>query len=532
MLRLMLNYIKKYKWSILLFGLFLILSTLTSFYIPKMLGDYIDSFTYNKSVGFNIIVAFGIIALLETIASFLTRYIRNKIANRITLDMIKDLTSHILKLPMSFFKDQEVMYLSNRINVDSFNLGDFTLKIISDALINFGILIGVFIYILSIDSGIGFKLMLLIPLYLVIYKFFQKPLFNRSIEYKEGINKAMGVMNNQYLNIKVTKINNWYKAYEDNLTGYTDLAQNSFERYCRVLFAFDGIDIIIKRLALLVLITYSGALVLKGKLTAGQFTIIIAYFNIAFDALTGLIQFGKGYQDTKASYSRVEELLNVKTENNGKGVIDKIDKIIFNDITFSYEDDRDLLKSFNYTFEKGNIYTIKGRNGIGKSTLLEIMLGVNQDYHGQVMYNNENITNLNMYKLRTNLISYVEQSPNLLEGTLMDNLTIGSENCNIKVLKSYCEELGVDKVLPNGYEDVVNGNNTNLSGGERQKIVISRALGKDGDILIMDEPTSALDLKSKEKLKEILQRIKNHKIIILITHDEEFEKISDEIINL
>jgi ABC-type bacteriocin/lantibiotic exporter with double-glycine peptidase domain len=528
----MYKYLKKYKGRVFLFGNFLILFTIAAFLIPKILGDYIDSFTKGTSLGILVIYAFIIIAVVETISLYSIRYIRNKISNRITLDMIKDLTAHILKLPMSFFKEQEVLYLSNRVNMDSFNLSDFALKLISDALINSISLVVVFIYILRIDLGIGFKLMLLIPLYLVIYTCLKKPLFNRTTKYKEDINEAMGVMNNQYLDVKVTKINNLYKAYEENLTEYTDKAQSSFESFLKVSFAFDGIDILIKRLALLILIAYSGSLVLNNKLTAGEFTIIIAYFNIAFEGFTGFIEFAKGYQDAKSSYSRVEELLNIKSETNGKNTLNKIEKITLQDITFSYDKDKHLLKNFNYNFQKGKIYCIKGKNGTGKSTLLELILGINEEYQGDIFYNNENIINLDLYNLRTNLISYVEQAPTLIEGTLLKNLTIGLKNYNMDYIKQYCEEFGVHKILPKGYEDTISANNTNLSGGEKQKIVICRALGKNGEVIIMDEPTAALDLKAKEKLKEMLLKIKEKKIIILITHDEDFEKISDEIVNL
>lgn len=130
------RYLKKYKVNLLLFGIFLILATLSSFFVPKIWGDYIDSLVSYKDIWMNIFYAFIVIAVVETISSYLSRYLRNNIANRITLDMIKNLTSHIIKLPTNFFKEQEVMYLSNRVNSDSFNLGDFTLKIISDASIN------------------------------------------------------------------------------------------------------------------------------------------------------------------------------------------------------------------------------------------------------------------------------------------------------------------------------------------------------------------------------------------------------------
>lgn len=526
------KYLKKYKKSLILFGVFLVLSTITSLCVPKILGAYIDSFTNATKIGINVIYAFLIIVITESISIYLVRYIRNKISNRITLDMIKDLMAHILKMPMSFFKEQEVMYLSNRVNTDSFNLGDFTLKFISDGVINLVSLIIVFSYIFYVDIGIGFKLILLIPVYYLIYKALEKTLFSRSMKYKEDINIAMGVINNQYLNIKVTKINNWYKDYASDLTDYTDKAQSSFESYCKVLFAFNGIDVIIKRVALIILIAYSGTLVLNEKLTAGEFTIIIAYFNTAFDAFTGFIEFAKGYQDAKVSYSRVKELMDLGIEENGQVVLESIEEIKLSKVDFSYDKDKKLLDKFNYEFKRGNIYCLVGKNGVGKSTLTELILGIDRAYTGEISYNNQNVKELDIYNLRTKLISYVQQEPILLEGTLLKNLTIGLDNYDINNIKSYCKKFGVDKVLPRGYEDTISANNTSLSGGEKQKIAICRALGKNSDLIIMDEPTSALDLKSKDVLKEVLSDIKKDKIIILITHDMELQDISDSVIDL
>ena len=164
--------------------------------------------------------------------------------------------------------------------------------------------------------------------------------------------------------------------------------------------------------------------------------------------------------------------------------------------------------------------------------MLELITGIDSCYEGDIFYNKENLRNINLYKLRSKVIGYVEQNPNIVEGNLLYNLTLGVEMEKINYIKEVCEKLSVDKILPKGYEDNITPNNVNLSGGEKQKIIIARALGKDGDIIIMDEPTSALDLKSKEKLKAMLSNIKKDKIIILITHDNSLEDICDEIFTL
>lgn len=102
----MYKYLKKYKVSVFMFSIFLALSTIASLWIPKILGNYIDSFTNATNLEVKVIYGFIAIAIIETISLYLTRYIRNKISNRITLDMIKDLISCILRMPINFFNNQ------------------------------------------------------------------------------------------------------------------------------------------------------------------------------------------------------------------------------------------------------------------------------------------------------------------------------------------------------------------------------------------------------------------------------------------
>ena len=137
-----------------------------------------------------------------------------------------------------------------------------------------------------------------------------------------------------------------------------------------------------------------------------------------------------------------------------------------------------------------------------------------------------------MYNVRKNLISYVEQEPTLLDGTLKENLTLGMGSVDYEVFDYWTNKLNIESIMEKGYDDIINSSSINLSGGEKQRIAKARALIKNGDVLIMDEPTSALDVKSKDKFKEIINTIKMDKIIILITHDEDIKNMADEIIDL
>lgn len=532
MLKFTWSFTKKYKGNLILLAGAIFISALSRFLVPGILGKYIDSFNKAENIGVYLVYSFLTLAILETTSGFFNSYIRNKISNRITLDMIQNLTNYILKLPLSYLRKNDILYLGSRINMDSFTLSYFFMQLFSEVTVNVVSFVVVFIYIFSIDIGIGIKLLLLIPLYMLVYRLFRKPLYDTMMESKEKINLAMGLMNNQLLNYKLAKINSWFDAFNNNMTISTDEAQKKAEKSLRVEFSFNSIDNVIKRIANLILIIYSGNLVLQGRLTAGQFTIINAYFTIALESINMIINFAKSYADCMVSFNRVKELLEVGSELNGSEKINNIDKIELKDIHFSYNDESDTIKDFNYNFNRGKLYCLCGKNGVGKSTLTNIILGIIQEFNGQVLYNNKNMFDLDMYSVRKNLISYVEQEPMLLDGTLKENLTLGMEQVNDEIFHYWTNKLNIERIMEKGYDDIINSSSINLSGGEKQRIAIARALIKNGDVLIMDEPTSSLDVKSKDQFKEIINKVKMDKIIILITHDEDIKNMADEIIDL
>jgi len=273
---------------------------------------------------------------------------------------------------------------------------------------------------------------------------------------------------------------------------------------------------------------FGGMEIIAGRLTIGQFIIISSYFNIMLGAMRYFFNLGNTVQNNLVSYNRLMELSHIGLEHNGTLVIDNVNRIELRQVSFSYGD-KPIVNDVNLIFEKGNIYTIMGKNGAGKSTLIDIILGLQvNNFAGQVLFNDVSMENLDMYNLRNLRIGVSEQEPVLLADTLRYNLEMdvdGRVQLQSSEFNFLTNMLGLDRYinsLPNQYETLINENAINISGGEKQKISILRAILKNTDILILDEPTSALDDTSKNALKNYLHTIKQEKIIILVTHDDTF----------
>ena len=253
------------------------------------------------------------------------------------------------------------------------------------------------------------------------------------------------------------------------------------------------------------------------------------------NGLVYVLNFGKDLQQCEVFYERLRELWDIEEDVNGTENFTRIDKIELKNVTFGYGN-KDIIKNFSYTFKNNKIYAIEGENGAGKSTLLDLILGINiNEYTGEIEYNGKSIKELDMRELRRNNIGVVEQEPVLMADSIRYNIVYNSKERSEQELKQCIESVNLDDYInetDKGLETVINSESTNLSGGQKQKIALARAIYKDASLLILDEPTSALDMRTKEKLAELLKTIKEGKIIIMITHDKEFKSIADEIVHL
>jgi ATP-binding cassette subfamily C protein len=288
----------------------------------------------------------------------------------------------------------------------------------------------------------------------------------------------------------------------------------------RVGYLFNGVSEIIKIMGTFVIYAICGIGVYEKKISVGEFYIIIAAFEFIMQACVGGFDYAKEYQNTRVSFDRLCNLGSI--EKFRQGEIKKnnsINSITVRNLSISLEG-KQIIKDFNYTFNKDNVYCLTGKNGSGKSTLLECLLGLYAEQtEGEIIFDGNDISAIDMQSLRKDHIGYVEQEPTILKDSLKSNINVLSDE-EADPSEELLEMLNFKAFYRENSKKVFDDNGASLSGGEKQKIEILRNLLDTKDILMMDEPTSSMDSDSIERFIKYIKTIKNNRIIIIVSHDQ------------
>ena len=282
---------------------------------------------------------------------------------------------------------------------------------------------------------------------------------------------------------------------------------------------------------------FGGALILghNSSLTAPTF---IFYMVILYSVINPLKDFAKaGYNIPKglASMERVDKILkaenNIKEIPNPKPLTGMNDRIEFKDISFSYDGKREVLKHVNLTVPKGKTVALVGQSGSGKSTLVDLLPRYHDVQGGDITIDGTSIKDVRIADLRS-LIGNVNQEAILFNDTFFNNIAFGVENATMEqVIEAAKIANAHDFIMekPEGYNTNIGDRGGKLSGGQRERVSIARAILKNPPILILDEATSALDTESERLVQEALERLMKTRTTIAIAHRLSTIKNADEI---
>ncbi|MCL1989868.1 MAG: ABC transporter ATP-binding protein/permease [Defluviitaleaceae bacterium] len=504
-----------------------------SLYLPLLNGRLIDIITagVDRMALRNMVIIISIVSISNLVMGYFLSIIFRYITTNI-MQLINDqVMNHIRALSLKFSHNINTGYLTQRIVTDSNVVANFTLTSVRDFPLSIFAIVFNIVILIRINMMMGLVLFILIPIYIGLFVAFRKKMYQSNLSYKESESHYFEEMNSQIENIKFVKVNALKTMFNESLRTSFSTFFGKLMTYTKFSTLFSNLGSFITVCANIIILILGVNEIFDGNLTIGEFTIITTYFNMVIGNIDYFLNFFKNYQTTSVSYHRLNDVFEQEKEEIGKCELEDVKKIEFKGVHFSHGLDP-LITDFSFTFEKGKIYRICGQNGKGKSTLMDLILGLHEEYEGEITINDTNIKEVNLYQMRRDLVAVVEQNLTIINGSVIRNIQLDTE-INHDRLSYLNEKLNLNQFFEkNNFDIRLSRKSNGLSGGEKQKLNIVRNFLKESQLLMLDEANSALDVKSSLALKELINEEKENRITILIAHNEMFDDIVDDEINL
>ena len=501
------------------FGVFVSLTGLFRALCYQKIVDLIEPVTKGASADGLIkwIIAFASVIILSILVSVVSSYVKESS----TVNMLNEIRSEVMTALYKKEYKKTTEYhsgdLLNRMFSDARVISGNLVTLIPSALSLVVRLLGSFIFMYILAPKLALFL-LLFGLLLSVFSFsVRKTLKRIHKETQAAEGKVRSVFQEQSIGLLMIKV---FTA-DKKMKSRSDEVQKEYKSKLmrqRLISAFvHAVYMGSYNFAIIAVFIYSVYAIVNGSLSYGSLT---AMLQLAGGLQASLNEIGgilPRYYSTLASAERILEITNLPDESEELCEIDKVEEICLSDVSFNYGREQ-LFENINLSVKKGEVVAIQGHSGIGKSTILLLLLGIYVPIRGKVLLKNDKCETQAGRGTRK-FFSFVPQGNLLFSGTILENLLFSKETAEESVIKEALRISGSEEFvnqLPDGLNTKIGEGGAGLSEGQQQRLAIARALISDADILLLDEATSALDEKTE---KEVIENLKSvNKTCILITH--------------
>lgn len=486
----------------------------------------------NKSLLIKLVLLSMGIYCINSLIEIIKERKRVHISAQIQYFLSEQFITHLMRLRISYFNNTNYAEILNNVNMDINKMSTIAdnsvFFVVTQVFSMMGGIIGLFI----IDYRMTILVLMCIPVKYIIMKWFakkQKSIMNvliiRSQKYARWFGDTIGGIKE----VKLFNIfDNKYEEFEDKQKSIINQ-----QKEMDMLSQWNGVmDTLLIQILSTVLYILGAELIFDFKLSVGSVFAFITYSAYVTGPISAILNIGYFLSGIIPSAKRYYEFMTLEEEtDNGE-----LKKAIFGDmelqnVSFAYNADKLILKDINIKFPKGSKTALIGRNGSGKTTLINLLTRLYDPISGKILLNGTDISNILLMEFR-NMISVVSQQIYLFNDTIKNNICL-YKCVSDERLETACKDSELEGFLNNVSLDYIVGQNgARLSGGQKQKVALARALVHDRPIVIFDEVTSNTDAYSEHQINRLLHTKLKDKTVIVITHKQEILKAVDQILVL
>lgn len=521
-----LKYIGKYKFSFIISLVLTLFSTVCTLYIPVLAGEAIDMIVSKGNVNFagltKILILILVAIIIGGISQYFTNTLNNRMANNTVKDMRTDAFNNLQYVPVSYIDSRNTGDIVSRIIADAEQFSDGLILGFQNLFSGVITILGTLFFMFTINIWLALIVLVLTPLSLFVSKFISKRTYKYFKKQSEQRGKETSYIEEMLSNIKVVKS---YHREDENSENFDVINEELGKDSLNATF-FSSLTNPCTRFVnsiVYAVVGLSGALfAINGIITVGNLSASLAYANQytkPFNDITGVIT---ELQNAIACAGRLLEVIDAEKESDAKGQLPSNVKGDFtvSNVAFSYDKNKELIKNLSFELKSGQRLAVVGPTGCGKTTLINLLMHFYDIDSGSIKVDSVDINTVSRKSLRQN-VGMVLQDTWLKSGTIKENIVFGNENVTDEQVieatkKSHAHSF--IKKLHNGYDTFIGEDGGSLSTGQKQLICITRLMLNPPPILILDEATSSIDLLTEQRITRSFMKLMKDRTSFVVAH--------------
>lgn len=533
------RYIRPYWRQLVLVLLISAVSTLMGLAQPYLSKLLIDDALMQRDMNALIVISgvMIVLSLLGFAVNILASYRYVSLSARMLFDIRSELLRHLQTLSPRFYSSFRLGDLVSRINTDVSDVqrvaADTMLSVISNLLF----FIGCVAMMLWLDWRLFCVSILLVPASLMAFVWCQRRLTQlTAIMRQDGANLG-SLLVDTIMGMRVITTLRAGEHEVGRFKGANDNFVTSMLRMQAASYLAGGLPGTIMTAATAAVVLYGGSRIIDGQMTIGTLVAFMAYHGRLLAPVQTLMGLGASLASARVSLGRIFALFDTKADvqelPSAAPYTIAEGSVRFANVTMGY-DRAPVLQDVSFTIPAGSITAIIGESGAGKSTAADLMVRMHDPLSGQVLVDGRDVKELRLDDLRRNVI-LVDQTPFLFHATIAENIAFAWPEATAADIERAGHAAGLERLierLPQGYATITGERGLALSAGERQRIVIARAILRQPKIIILDEPTSALDAETEQMVASRLRQALPATTIIIITHKPALSAIANTVLTV